>query len=83
MLALPNLPHPSAADGMLEEDAQLIDTSSRPKPEFEWEPRDHLDLAGPLIDVERAARTSGSRFTYLLGDIVRLHVRARCSTPST
>jgi seryl-tRNA synthetase len=74
MLALPNLPHPSAADGMLEEDAQLHDMSSRPKPEFDWEPRDHLDLAGGMIDVERGARLSGSRFAYLLGDIVRLHV---------
>ena len=74
MLALPNLPHPTAADGMLEEDAQLHDMSSRPKPEFDWEPRDHLDLAGGMIDIERAARLSGSRFAYLLGDIVRLHV---------
>jgi seryl-tRNA synthetase len=27
-----------------------------------------------MIDVERGARTSGSRFAYLLGDVVRLHV---------
>ncbi len=74
MLALPNLPDPSAADGMLEEDAQLHAMSDRPQPEFEWEPRDHLDLAGAMIDVERGARLSGSRFAYLLGDIVRLHV---------
>jgi seryl-tRNA synthetase len=76
MLDLPNLPHESAADGMLEEDAQLVEMSSRPKPEFDFEPRDHLDLAGEMIDVERGARTSGSRFAYLLGDIVRLHVAA-------
>lgn len=74
MLAVPNTPHPSAADGMAEEDAQVHALSDRPKPEFDFEPRDHLDLAGPLIDVERGARTSGSRFAYLLGDVVRLHV---------
>jgi seryl-tRNA synthetase len=74
MLALPNTPHESAADGMLEEDATVHALSSRPKPEFAFEPRDHLDLAGPMIDAERGARTSGSRFAYLLGDIVRLHV---------
>ena len=73
MLALPNLPDESAADGMLEEDAQLHEMSERPKPEFDFDPRDHIDLAGPMIDVERGARTSGSRFAYLLGDIVRLH----------
>ena len=44
------------------------------KPEFDFEPRDHLELAGALIDMERGARTSGSRFAYLLGDLVRLHV---------
>jgi seryl-tRNA synthetase len=74
MLALPNTPHESAADGMLEEDAQLHELSARPKPEFDFEPRDHLELAGAMIDTERGARTSGSRFAYLLGDVVRLHV---------
>jgi seryl-tRNA synthetase len=74
MLALPNTPHESAADGMLEEDAQEHAVSHRPKPEFAFEPRDHLDLAGEMIDVERGARLSGSRFAYLLGDIVRLHI---------
>ena len=74
MLALPNPPHESAADGMLEEDAQLHEMSARPKPEFDFEPRDHIDLAGPMIDVERGARTAGSRFVYLKGDIVRLHL---------
>ena len=48
-------PHESAADGMLEEDAQLHDMSERPKPEFDFEPRDHLDLAGPH-DRHRARR---------------------------
>ena len=45
-------------------------------PEFGFPPRDHLDLAGPeglgLIDPEAAGRVSGSRFHYLLGDLVRL-----------
>jgi seryl-tRNA synthetase len=34
--------------------------------------KDHLELAGPRIDMERAARTSGSRFAYLMGDLVML-----------
>jgi seryl-tRNA synthetase len=34
--------------------------------------RDHLELAGPRIDMERAARLSGSRFAYLRGDLVFL-----------
>jgi seryl-tRNA synthetase len=32
--------------------------------------RDHLELAGERIDMERAARLSGSRFAYLRGDLV-------------
>ena len=45
-------------------------------PEFGFPARDHLDIAGPdglgLIDQEAAARVSGSRFHYLIGDLVRL-----------
>jgi seryl-tRNA synthetase len=74
MLALPNIPHESAADGMLEDDAQEHAVSGRPRPEFDFEPRDHLDLAGEMIDMERGARLSGSRFAYLMGDLVRLHL---------
>ena len=79
MLALPNPPHESAADGMLEEDAQLHEMSARPKPEFDFEPRDHIDLAGPMIDVERGARTAGSRFVYLKATSCGCIWR-RCST---
>ncbi|MEA2388789.1 MAG: seryl-tRNA synthetase, partial [Thermoleophilaceae bacterium] len=41
---------------------------------FAFEPRDHLELAGPAIDMERAARLSGTRFAYLLGDLVLLEL---------
>ncbi|HVW16898.1 MAG TPA: serine--tRNA ligase [Solirubrobacteraceae bacterium] len=35
---------------------------------------DHQELAGPRIDLERAARLSGSRFAYLRGDLVLLEL---------
>ena len=43
-------------------------------PTFDFEPKDHLDLgvALDLIDMERAAKASGSRFAYLKGDLVLL-----------
>jgi len=41
-------------------------------PEFDFEPKDHIMLAGNMIDTERAAEVSGSRFSYLLGDIALL-----------
>jgi seryl-tRNA synthetase len=36
--------------------------------------RDHLELAGSMIDVEAGARLSGSRFAYLRGDLVLLEL---------
>ena len=41
-------------------------------PQFDFEPRDHLDLGVALgvIDMEKAAEASGSRFAYLKGDLV-------------
>ena len=38
------------------------------------QPRDHLDLAGDMIDMEAAARVAGSRFAYLKGDLVLLEL---------
>jgi seryl-tRNA synthetase len=63
---LPNLPDPSAAPGPEDE---LVRTVGEPRA-FEFEARDHLELAGARIDMERAARLSGARFAYLLGDLV-------------
>jgi seryl-tRNA synthetase len=75
MLQIPNIPDPSAADGMAEEDAQTLRVEGE-QPAFDFEPKDHLALCGPeglgLIDMESAAKVSGSRFHYLLGDLVRL-----------
>ena len=42
------------------------------RPEFEFEIRDHLELglANGWIEMEKAGEASGSRFAYLLGDLV-------------
>jgi seryl-tRNA synthetase len=67
---IPNLPDPTAADGMDEEDAQVIRTWGE-KPKFGFELRDSTELASPLgwIDMARGARLSGSRFAYRIGDV--------------
>jgi seryl-tRNA synthetase len=74
-LTLPNLPDPDAPEGMTEEDAVVIREVGKP-PEFDFEPRDHLDIGTELglIDMERAARVSGSRFAYLMGDLVMVEL---------
>ena len=68
LLTLPNLP---------EEDAPAEDTVVREVGEPRMPvaaPQDHLALAGERIDMERAARLSGSRFAYLRGDLVFLEM---------
>jgi seryl-tRNA synthetase len=74
-LTLPNLPDPDAPEGMTEEDAVLVREVGE-RPEFDFEPRDHLEIGTELglIDMERAARLSGSRFAYLKGDLVMLEL---------
>jgi seryl-tRNA synthetase len=67
---LPNLPDPSAAPGPEDELVREVGTV----PEFPFEPRDHLELAGETIDMDRAAKLSGSRFAYLKGDLVMLEL---------
>jgi len=77
---LPNLPHPGsppedtvlktvgepAIDGL----GLRADLPGTPP----TEPRDHLELAGERVDMERGARLSGSRFAYLRGDLVFLEL---------
>src|SRR5436190_2365567 len=65
LVTLPNLPDPTAAD----EDATLREVG-----EAGTEGRDHLELAGERIDMERGARLSGSRLAYLRGDVALLEM---------
>jgi len=67
---LPNLPHPEAPDGGEDDAVTLREVGERPT--FDFEMRDHLDLgtAHGWIEMEKAAAASGSRFAYLLGDLV-------------
>ncbi len=71
LASTPNLPDPSAPDGFTDEDAVEVRRLGDP-PRFDFEPKDHAELGAALgvLDVERGARTSGSRFVYLLGDLV-------------
>jgi len=67
---IPNLPDSSAADGMDEEDAQVLRIWGEP-PHFGFKPKDHLELGSQRgwIDMARGARLSGSRFAYRFGDV--------------
>ena len=72
--ALPNLPSPDAPDGEEGEGVTLREVGDIP--EFGFEIRDHLDLGTEhgWIEMEHAAEASGSRFAYLLGDLVMVEL---------
>ncbi|HSZ03785.1 MAG TPA: serine--tRNA ligase [Solirubrobacteraceae bacterium] len=67
---LPNLPDPTAAPGPEDELVREVGTI----PQLDFQARDHLELAGALIDMDRAAKLSGARFAYLKGDLVMLEL---------
>jgi seryl-tRNA synthetase len=72
---VPNPPAEDTPDGFAEEDAVTVRQVGDP-PAFDFDPRDHLDLAAAhgWIDAERAAKVSGSRFVYRVGDLVLLEL---------
>lgn len=65
LAAVPNPPDPTAADA---------DTEISRWGEGASEGRDHVELAGSMIDLEAGARVAGSRFAYLKGDLVKLEL---------
>jgi seryl-tRNA synthetase len=67
---LPNLPDPSAADGPEDEELRRV---GEPRA-LGFEPKDHLELAGQMIDMDHGANLSGSRFAYLRGELVMVEL---------
>ena len=65
--AIPNIADDAAPAG-LEDDYTVIEHVGTPR-EFDFEPRDHVELGQLLgaIDLERGAKVSGSRFYFLTG----------------
>jgi seryl-tRNA synthetase len=61
---VPNPPHSEAPDGETEEDA--VELRRVGKPRQVAGPRSHLELG--RFDMDRAARLSGTRFGYMIGD---------------
>jgi seryl-tRNA synthetase len=71
---LPNLPSADAPDGGEDDAVTLREVGERPT--FDFPVRDHLEIGVEhgWIDVESAAEVSGSRFAYLLGDLVMVQL---------
>ncbi|HET6309677.1 MAG TPA: serine--tRNA ligase [Candidatus Nitrosotalea sp.] len=73
LLRVPNLFDESVPIGKTEADNKVAREWGT-KPEFDFTPRTHYDLGESLgiMDFEHAARVTGSRFAFLLGDGARL-----------
>jgi seryl-tRNA synthetase len=73
LVGIPNPPHESAPEGA-GDDANAVVKTHGTRPEFAFQPLDHLALGEKhgTLEVPRAVRLSGSRFAYLMGDLALL-----------
>jgi len=69
LLKIPNLPSDDALAGKDEKDNTTVKEVGE-RPNFDFEPKDHMELGVNLnlINTETAAKVSGARFGYLLGE---------------
>jgi seryl-tRNA synthetase len=74
LLGLPNLAHADTPDGKSEKDNVELRRVGTPRT-FDFPIKDHTDLgeALGLLDFATAAKLAGARFTFLRGDLARLH----------
>jgi seryl-tRNA synthetase len=74
LMSIPNIPHGSVPDGANEDDNVEIRRWGEPR-EFDFEPRDHVDLGvdNGGMDFDAAVKITGSRFVTMNGSIARLH----------
>ncbi len=69
LLTIPNIPHASVPLGCGEEDNPEVRRHGEPRA-MSFPPKDHVDLGQQLgiLDLDRAAKLTGARFSVLLGD---------------
>jgi len=72
-MGIPNIPDESVPDGQDEEDNREERRWGEPR-EFDFEPRDHVDIGVQLggMDFDAAVKLTGSRFVVLSGPLARL-----------
>lgn len=70
---IPNLTHPDVPEGG-EDDAKELGLGAVAVPNFDFQPKDHLELGAQhdLFDFEAGARVAGAGFYFLKNDAVRL-----------
>ncbi len=73
LLAIPNIPSPDTPDGP-DESGNVVAREWGEKPVFTFAPKPHWEIGEALgiINTGKAAEVSGSRFSYLMGDLALL-----------
>lgn len=73
MLQVPNVPDMTVPDGASDEENQEIHVWGE-KPNFAFEPKDHIEIMNALkmVDFERGTKVHGFRGYFLMGDGARL-----------
>ena len=73
LAVIPNIPYDDVPEGE-DEEGNVEVSSWGEKRAFDFEPKEHADIAPALgMDFETGALLSGARFTFLRGDMARLH----------
>ena len=74
-MSIPNLLHPDVPSGA-DESGNTKHSLNGEKTTFDFEPKTHNDLIeeNKWVDLERAAKITGSRFYFLKGDLARLEM---------
>lgn len=73
LAGIPNIPHESVPPGKDESDNLELRRWGNPR-EFDFQPRDHVDLGAELgMDFEMAAKLTGSRYVVMQGSLATLH----------
>lgn len=73
LLTIPNLPHESVPVGASEADNVEVRRVGTLR-NFDFEVKDHVDVGQPLgLDFDTGAKLSGARFTFMRGQIAKLH----------
>ena len=72
VFAIPNVPDEAVPAGRDETDNVELRRIGEP-PAFNFQPRDHVQLAAGLLDLAAAAKVSGARYAVLRGALAKLH----------
>lgn len=72
---VPNMPYEDVPVGVSEDENIVVKTVGE-IPQFEFTPKNHAEIAAlkGWLDKDRASKVAGSRFAYVMGDLVKLEM---------